>query len=193
MVFNSASTVSFISSFHLARARGHRYLLISYRELRCLRMWSHDRTLLNFLELAKTVVRVVDVLNGMWPSACECPSVLSRLWNVNPRLQIINDIVKSWGESWLTHVLLLEFPLPLWPPCQPITTRRRERYDVRYYYLSLTISPLYFFGLWPYPIYFAVNICSLNQKSYSLFIDTTHLFTHISWHFLNHRVGSFPS
>ena len=42
-------------------------------------MWSHDRTLLNFLELAKTVVRVVDVLNGMWPSACECSSVLSCL------------------------------------------------------------------------------------------------------------------
>ena len=152
MVFNSASTVSFISSF--SRAKGRRYLLISYRELRCLRMWSHDRTLLNFLELAKTVVRVVDVLNGMWPSACECSSVLSCLWNVNSRLQIINDIVKSWGESWLTHVLLLEFPLPLWPLCQPITTRRRERYDIRSFLGDIT--SLFFFGLWPYPIYFAV-------------------------------------
>ena len=38
-------------------------------------MWSHDRSLLNFLEVAKTVVRVVDVLNGMWPCTCE-PSYL---------------------------------------------------------------------------------------------------------------------
>ncbi|KAK2464793.1 hypothetical protein APHAL10511_003211 [Amanita phalloides] len=35
----------------------------------CLRMWSHDRTLLSFLDLGKTVLRVVDVLNGLWPSS----------------------------------------------------------------------------------------------------------------------------
>lgn len=35
----------------------------------CLRMWNHDRSLVNFLELAKTVLRVVDVLNELWPCA----------------------------------------------------------------------------------------------------------------------------
>ncbi|KAF8712533.1 hypothetical protein AX14_013010 [Amanita brunnescens Koide BX004] len=45
----------------------------------CLRMWSHDRSLLSFLDVAKTVVRVVDVLNGMWPCTCESSSVLSGL------------------------------------------------------------------------------------------------------------------
>ncbi|PFH53661.1 hypothetical protein AMATHDRAFT_136913, partial [Amanita thiersii Skay4041] len=34
----------------------------------CLRVWSHDRSLLSVLELAKSILRAVDLLNGLWPN-----------------------------------------------------------------------------------------------------------------------------
>ncbi|KAF8625311.1 hypothetical protein AX15_005441 [Amanita polypyramis BW_CC] len=34
----------------------------------CIRIWSYDQSLVNVLELGKTVLGVVDVLNGLWPN-----------------------------------------------------------------------------------------------------------------------------
>lgn len=40
-------------------------------QLRCLLLWNRDRSLLNALELAKSVLVLVDVMNALWPCSCK--------------------------------------------------------------------------------------------------------------------------
>ena len=48
---------------------------ISSQVMICLGLWKYDRSLTHALELAKTFLIPLDVLNALWPSAGMLPSV----------------------------------------------------------------------------------------------------------------------
>ena len=59
---------------HLLSRRPFQVNWIATQVMICLSLWNYDRALVHALELAKSFLIPLDVLNVLWPSAGACPA-----------------------------------------------------------------------------------------------------------------------